>query len=221
MNLTSIPRRLLRFEYWAARQPLAAVERGAVSRLGTETSARLAFDRAVGSLDAFAGRLIRDEELQRKGQARRKQAILLGKAAAVESVAVARLADGEQTLESAQADAARRRQEAAERRQAGVAEARREQSESKQRAQQLARSTADSSKDRADERAKTRLRAAGSAQQTEQERIRGREQAAAEEAKGKLREAKGDRDKAHDLRSDADRLDELAQTEREQRRASG
>ena len=70
MNLTAIPRSIARLEYAAVRLPFTVVqERVVASQWGEGASVRLGFEFSLGWLDRFAGWLLADEQISRRGQA--------------------------------------------------------------------------------------------------------------------------------------------------------
>jgi Carbohydrate-binding module 48 (Isoamylase N-terminal domain) len=74
MSLITIPRRVAKLEYSAVRLPFALVGRHVVGRYwDDEAGVRRNFERLLGSLDQFAGRLLGDEDISRRGHALRRR----------------------------------------------------------------------------------------------------------------------------------------------------
>jgi hypothetical protein len=65
---------MAKLQYAALRLPFALLEDFLIARYwGEDAPARVAFERWLSSLDVFAGRLLADDELIRRGQALRRQ----------------------------------------------------------------------------------------------------------------------------------------------------
>ncbi len=74
MDLTTVTRCLGRLEYEAVRLPFGLLEDLFVARYWDEDAPiRVGFEQWLGSLDEFAGRLLDDEEMRRRGQALRRE----------------------------------------------------------------------------------------------------------------------------------------------------
>lgn len=66
----ALPRSIVKLPYAAARLPFTLLEDLVVARYWDQDApARVGFERWLGSLDLFAGRLLADEEITRRGQA--------------------------------------------------------------------------------------------------------------------------------------------------------
>ena len=74
MDLTTVARCLGRLEYEAVRLPFGLLEDLFVAPYWDEDAPiRIGFEQWLGSLDEFAGRLLDDEEMRRRGQALRRE----------------------------------------------------------------------------------------------------------------------------------------------------
>jgi hypothetical protein len=74
MDLTTVARRIARLEYAAVRLPFGLLEDHFIARYRDEDAPiRVGFENLLGSLDEFAGRLLDDEEMRRRGQALRRE----------------------------------------------------------------------------------------------------------------------------------------------------
>ncbi len=66
----AVPRSIGRLQYAAARLPLTLLDEWVVARhWGQDAAVRVGFERWLGSLDIFAGRLLADDEISWRGQA--------------------------------------------------------------------------------------------------------------------------------------------------------
>jgi Carbohydrate-binding module 48 (Isoamylase N-terminal domain) len=74
MDPTAIPRSIARLQYAAVRLPLAVVDECvAAGQRGEGAFARRGLELSLGSLDRFAGWLLADEQISRRGQALLRQ----------------------------------------------------------------------------------------------------------------------------------------------------
>ncbi len=91
MNVLILPRTIVALEYKALRYPAQLLETKVVAvRLPEDSSFRLAFERALGTLDSAAGRLLGDEGLQDRGRVLTRRVDILEKASALEERAAER-----------------------------------------------------------------------------------------------------------------------------------
>ncbi len=115
MGLSTVPRGVAKLEYSAVRLPFTLLEEHFVARyLDDEASLRLGFERLLGSLDGFAGSLLADDDLSRRGQALRRRTELLAKADELETTAQARRSQADEKLRAEQAEARRAHEQAEE-----------------------------------------------------------------------------------------------------------
>lgn len=106
MNPTAIARGIAKLQYAAVRLPLTVIDDGVVARhWGQGTSVRLGFEACLGSLDRFAGWLLADEQISRRGQALMRRTGHPVKASAPETNAALRLGRDERILTALPADA--------------------------------------------------------------------------------------------------------------------
>ena len=69
MDLTTMPRSMAKLEYAAVRLPFALLDDRVIARHWDEdASLRVGFERFLGSLDEFAGLLLADDEILRRGR---------------------------------------------------------------------------------------------------------------------------------------------------------
>lgn len=69
MNITDVPSAVLLMQYRIARFPLHMIEERFVTRLGSESPARLFYERSLGTLDVAVGNALGDSELSKRGAA--------------------------------------------------------------------------------------------------------------------------------------------------------
>lgn len=91
MDPIAIPRSIARLQYAAVRLPFTILdERVVASHWGKGASVRLGFELCLGSLDRFAGWLLADEQISRRGQALMRRIGQPAKAGAPETTAPVR-----------------------------------------------------------------------------------------------------------------------------------
>jgi Carbohydrate-binding module 48 (Isoamylase N-terminal domain) len=74
MDPTAVPRSIAKLQYAAVRLPFTVLEERVVARhRGEGAFVRLGFELCLGSLDRFAGWLLADEQISRRGQALMRQ----------------------------------------------------------------------------------------------------------------------------------------------------
>jgi len=69
MSVTDLPLAVLRFQYQMARVPFQVMEEQFVARMDPQAPARLFYERWLGALDAAAGTVLGDPELEQRGAA--------------------------------------------------------------------------------------------------------------------------------------------------------
>ncbi len=213
-------RTLLLMPYLAARTPLSLVDTKLVKRLPVDSPPRLAFERLVGSVDAVAGRLLRDSSVESSGTERRERADTLSQAVRLEQDAAAhrQAADEAITQGAEQADQLR---DAAERQQhEGIQTAVATERKDKQAATERAQARAEQAKDEADARAAAKLATVERQRKQAEARATGRKQRAGAAAKSELTAATQKRQGARARRAEADQLGDLAEAKQEARKNS-
>src|ERR1700710_65153 len=114
MALTNAPRALARFEYRLLRRPSLFVEQRYLSRLPEDHPRRLLVERALGSLDTWAGRVFSDPEVSSRGQLLLEGSETLRQARELEEDAERRRKEAESQLEQEKEQASQERREAIE-----------------------------------------------------------------------------------------------------------
>jgi hypothetical protein len=106
VDLTALPRSIARLQYAAARLPFTVLDdRVVASYWGEGASVRLGLELFLGSLDRFAGWLLADEQISRRGQALMRRTGHLAEAGALETTAPLRPARDLRGLPAWPADA--------------------------------------------------------------------------------------------------------------------
>lgn len=220
MRITDIPFAVLRFQYRLARVPLQLFEDRVMAPVDSEAPARLFYERAIGAVDATAGGLLRDSDLEERGITRIEKAAALVEAARLDEVA-------EQQQHQAADELRRKREEAATAPQQAGQEARRRvqnaQEKADKRTQDVAQSVANrtaQAKQDVDEAAGQKVQAAEKAKRNAQDRSRAAEKVVTSAADRELQDAAAKRGAATGARAHADRLEDLSAAERDQRRAA-
>jgi hypothetical protein len=78
---------VLRFQYQMARVPFQVMEEQLVARMDPQAPARLFYERWLGALDATAGMVLGDPELEQRGAALAERSDALGRAAQLDATA--------------------------------------------------------------------------------------------------------------------------------------
>lgn len=220
MAITDLPFALLRIQYRIARTPLQLLEHSLIARMNTEAPARLLFQRAFGSLDATAGNLLRDGNLEESGIARIAQAAALGEAMRLDEEAEQKQQQASDELQQKREQAAsapqQARQEATER----VKNARETADQRKAEAAQNAAQRTAQAKQRIDESANQKVQAAEKAKQSAQNRSKAAQNAEEAVAEAQLDDAADKRKAATGARAHAERLDDFSDAEKQKRQAA-
>jgi hypothetical protein len=116
-------RTLMYLPYQAARAPLALLDAQLVRRLRDDSPPRLALEQVLGSIDEVAGRLLKDENIERRGTDLRHRAGKVIHARQLEHQAAARRTGATQTLQKARLKAAKSRTYAQNRQRESLREA--------------------------------------------------------------------------------------------------
>ena len=218
MNVLTVPRTVAALEYKALRLP-ATVGASLVSRLDEESRLRLAYEKALGNVDAAVGRLLANDELATRGRKLAARAEVLETAVELEEKAELRKAEADRQLREQKARAVEQRQ-AAEREK--VQETRRLREQEK-----AAKKAVKQSADAKEKAAAQAVRAKADAQlrierdrlaQTE-ERIEQRKEQRTAAPKAQLELAVERKQEADSDRAAADRLAQLADEEKARRSA--
>jgi hypothetical protein len=210
-------RKLLTLPYRAYRTPLATLDAGLGRRLPKDSPPMLILERILGSYDQFAGRLLNDDAVTRRGTERLERTGKLADAALLERRAAERRTTAERIGEAGADEAADKADQAAGRLAAGLDAAAETEGRRKQEAAKRARTTAAQRKQAADAKATQRRRSVQERVEQTESAADKRAKAAQNTAKAKLNEVADERAAASGKRSDAEQLDSLVETKRDAR----
>lgn len=139
MDVLIVPKTLASLEYTALRLPLTFVEKQLVARLlEPESSARLSFEKALGTLDVTVARWIGDDDRASRGRVLSRRADVLTKAVQLEHKAAAHKEQATGTLQQAKDTAEHQREQAEQRVKDDLHSIRTEQRSDKRAAQEKA-----------------------------------------------------------------------------------
>ncbi len=211
---------VFRLQYAVVRYPLQLIEQQLVSRLPRQAPPRLAYERGLGLLDGVVGQLLGDRGTAKRGAALTERADALSRAVTLEETAQRKRARADEQLERGRQQARKDRAAAQHEHTQAVTETRAAEQARKRKVAQQAQRRARAAKARADEHAGTQAKAVDDAKRAKQARVTAQEKAAAAPATAELKDAAAKQTEAVEQRSDADRVQELAKAERQERRGS-
>lgn len=204
--------------YELTRRPLVAVGEGLTGRLREDAAPRVYLDKAIGSVDRLAGNLLRNEDIAQRGTDRLQRSAGLAQAATLERKA-------EANREQARATQAAGRQKAEEQRKAadetlahGLDEADAVQARTKRDARAAATRAASAKKAAANREASTTKSAADQRRARADQAASAKEKAAQRQAAAEVQDARDNQEVAAGARKDADRLEELTEGKKVERR---
>lgn len=219
MSVLTLPKKAAGLQYKVLRLPASLFESQLMARLSDESPLRLAYEKALGSVDERAGRLLDDEGIEKRGTALRRRSEILGKAVALEAKAQARKDEAEQKLQAEQKDAAQQREQAKNTRQQGVQQAAQTEKAEKERVRRETEAREQAEKQAAVQAAEKRKQQAEDAAKAAKARIAAEEKADTAAPKAQLKQASELAKDAADKKSQAERLGELADVEKDSRKA--
>ena len=220
MTITKVPFAILRFQYQLVRFPLRVIEERVVARMGTEAPARLFYERSLGVLDATVGSALGDPRLRRRGALLADRSDTLSRAAGLEEMATQKKQQADAELKARRDEAIEDLNEVRVAKEQAVEEANSVAAERKRAATEEAGKRTSAAKRQTDEAAARRKKAAQEAKREEQAAIRAGEQKARAAAESKLDDAEAKRRDAAGKRAQADRVEELAELEKQTRQAA-
>ncbi|BBY44653.1 IF2 family translation initiation factor [Mycolicibacterium celeriflavum] len=219
MSLTAIPRAVLRLQYQVARMPLQLIDERFVARMDSEAPARLFYERSLGMLDTAVGAALGDPALRKRGATLIERSDALRRAAELDAAADENAKQAEAELEVTREKALQDKQDAFE-------ETGREAREARKQAQQRKRSAIEEAEKRiaadrkqADQIGAQRKRNVDTAKRREEAQIDAAERSVATNAAAKLNDAADKRVDAAVTQAQADKIEDLAETEKETRQA--
>jgi len=220
MSFADLSRAVLRAQYQIARFPLQLIEKQLVARLDSDAPLRLFYQRSLGLLDAAAGNVLGVPALAQRGVTTIERTDTLMRAADLDAVADATIANADAEFKDARVAAAQAAEDARAEKTRAASQARDKAEERKRAAREVAdQRTADAHK-HADETAAHRKGAAETAKREQHAVIRADEKLAEVDAQAKRDDAKDNRSVAARKRVEADRLEALADEEKATRRSA-
>jgi hypothetical protein len=219
MKITDVPFAVMRFQYELARFPLQLIQERVLTRMDSETPARLFVERSLGMLDVTAGNALRAPEVEQRGAALIERSDALRHAARLDAAATENIKSAGANLKATREKAVQEQDDAHEERASVVQEARDEARNRKRDAVDNAEKRIGAAKKQADEAAAQRESAVEVAKHEEEAMIRAAEQDNTAAAATKLQDAQNKRGEAAGKLNQADRIAELADAEKEKRQA--
>ena len=219
MKVVEIPLVVLRFQYQIARLPLQLIEDQVVARLRSEGPARLLYERSFGALDATVGKLLGDPQLEKRGAALVERSNALGKAAKLDATATRNREQADAKLEATHDEVVADINEARDATRRRAVQARTNAEQRKRAADEAAEKRTVAAKKQADEAAAQRNKAAETVKRQEEAKIGAAEARATKAAESKLDDAQAKRSEAARKRAQANRVEELANIEKQKRRS--
>ncbi|MFV9634910.1 IF2 family translation initiation factor [Mycobacterium neumannii] len=219
MSLTAIPKAVLKFQYQVARVPLQLIDDRFVARMDDEAPARLFYERSLGMLDTAVGTALGDHELQKRGATLVERSDALRRAAELDAAANENVKQAGRELKVTREKALQDKQKTFEEIEAEARQARTDAQERKRAAVENAEKKIVEDKKKADEIAEQRKKNVETAKRREEEQIDAAERSAAKVASVKMADAQDKRVDAATTRAQADKIDDLADAEKEKRQA--
>ena len=219
MKIAEIPFVVLRFQYQIARLPLQLIEDQVVARLRSEGPARLLYERSFGALDATVGKLLGDPQLEKRGAALVERSNALSKAAKLDATATRNREQADAKLAATHDQVVTDINEARDATRRRAVQARTNAEQRKRAADEAAEKRTVAAKKQADEAAAQRNKAAETVKRQEEAKIGAAEARATKAAESKLDDAQAKRSEAASKRAQADRVEELANIEKQKRRS--
>ena len=219
MEITDVPFAVLRFQYQLARLPLQLIEEQVVAGMSSEAPTRLFYERWLGGLDAAVGKMLGDPDLEKRGAALIERSDALRRAAQLDATATQHQEQADDELKAKRGKAIEDQKDARAVTEREVQEARTAAEEPKGAAAEAAQKRTAAAKQQADEHAAQLMKSAEAAKRDEQAKITAAEQKATAAAESKLDEAQSKHSDAASKRATADRVEELADVEKQKRQS--
>lgn len=211
------PRNILLAPYHVTRVPLSVLDATVAPRLPEDSAPRIFIDKAIGSFDQTAGRLLSNEAITQQGTDRLERAAKLTKAVALEKKAVQTRDDAAAVADSGRRKAAQQAQKAKDRVDEALSEAERTEQEGKQRAAEQARELAAKKKKQAAARKQQQQDAVQQRLKNAESNANAKLSKAQQAAKAELDDSAQKRAGAAEKRDAAHQLSELTNAKRQAR----
>ncbi len=218
MNVLTVPRTVAALEYKALRLPATVVETQVVARfLDEESRVRLAYEKALGSVDSAVGKLLANDELSRRGTALSRRAEVLETAVRLEEKAEQRKAAADEALEASKSTADEQRRTAEQEKAQELRRLREQEKAAKKAVQQKADAAQKAAAKAVQAKAQADIDAERGRLAETEARIEQRTAEGTAAPKAQLSSAFDRQSEADAERAAADRLSQLADAEREKR----
>jgi hypothetical protein len=167
MSFADLSRTVLRVQYQIARIPLQLVEEQLVARLDSDARLRLFYERSLEALDAVAGTVLDSPRLAQRGATKIERSEKLMRAADLDAVANATVAQANAELKDARGAATQAVEDAQAEKAREAKQAQDSAEERKRAARETSDQRADAARKQADETAAKRKGAADAAKRVE------------------------------------------------------
>src|SRR6478736_1447459 len=219
MEITDVPFAVVRFQYQLARFPLQLIEEQVVAGMSSEAPTRLFYERWLGGLDATAGKMLGDPDLEKRGAALIERSDALRRAAQLDATATQNQEWADDDLKAKRDKAIEDQKDARVVKEREVQEARTAAEERPGTAAAAAQKRTAAAKQQADELAAQRMTSAEAAKRDEQATVTAAEQEATAAGEAKLDDAQSRHSDAARKRATADQVEELADIEKQKRQS--
>lgn len=209
---------LIALPYEIARKPLALVDEQLEGRLSDTSAPKVALDRAIGQADKIAGSLLRNRDIAQRGTERIDRTEKLLTAARLEKRAAVEREQARDAGRSGRQQATQLREAAEKHVSRGLQEADETEAAGKREARAEAARTAAAKKAAAAQKAQAREAAVEQRKNQQANAAEAKKMAAQRSAAKKAERAAASRKAAASQRADAERLEDLTEAKKEQRK---
>lgn len=209
---------LITVPYKIVRTPLTLLDGQLAERLPETSFPRVALDRVIGTSDRLAGALLRDDTIAERGEERVERAATAAKVTKLEHAADAHRDQAQEKLATGRKEAEKKRKAAQERAEESLEEAAAAEERGKKEAAAKARKTAATKKTAADRKAASRKETIQQRAQRAEASAEAKKKAAQRTAKKELDDAREADQAAAESRADAERLSDLTDAKKQERR---
>ncbi len=211
---------LITLPYKLARTPLALIDSTLSERLPETSLPRVALDRVLGSSDKLAGALLGDPDIAGRGADRIERSDTLRKAAKLEHEAETRRAQAQDKLADGREEAEEKRRAAGERASQSLDVADAAEARGKREATAKAKTAAAAKKVAADKEAANRTTTIEQRKQRADSAAEAKKSNAQRDAKATFDDARKTDQSAAESRADAERLSDLTEVKKQDRKQS-
>lgn len=218
MDLTALPKSVLRLQYRVARFPLGVIERQ-LRFLPSDAMPRLMYERGLGMLDGIVGSVVGDEDIATRGALTNERAQAVLRAEELDRRAATEKQAADAQLRNAHERAADEREEARTKREQEVEQARTERAEREKRAAQEAAQKKAAQTAQATRQAEKQRQSAEATKRKQQAAVREAEKQASEPAKITLEDAVAKKLESKKAEEHAKKAGNLADAEKASRKS--